>query len=254
MKVLLITQARYGSTRLPGKVLIEILNKQTLLDVHLKRISTSKRIDRAVVATTHEEKASRIIDISFQNGIEAYRGSTHDVLDRFYKTAVLFQAKYIVRVTSDCPLIDGSIIDRVVDYLLANELDYVSNTLERTYPDGLDVEAFTFKALEFAWKEAHLTSDREHVTSFIWRNSSFMNGSLFKSANISCENNFGKMRLTVDELPDLLVVQKLVAELGTDKNWMEYVDFLIQNPAIAALNGHFKCNEGYVKSLAKDIT
>ncbi|MEX6688456.1 glycosyltransferase family protein [Danxiaibacter flavus] len=254
MKVLLITQARYGSTRLPGKVLMEVLNKQTLLDVHLKRILTSKRIDKAVVATTHEKKASRIIDIAFQNGIEAYRGDTHDVLDRFYKTAFLFQPEYIVRVTSDCPLIDGSIIDLVVGHLLANELDYVSNTLERTYPDGLDVEAFTFKALELAWKEAHLNSDREHVTPFIWRNSSFRNGSLFKSANVSCENSFGEMRLTVDEYPDLLVVQKLIVELGTDKNWMAYVDLLIQNPAIAALNSHFKCNEGYVKSLAKDIT
>lgn len=251
MNILAITQARLGSSRLPAKVLKDI-GGITLLELHLRRLKQSRLINKIVVATTLEDGAESICNIATASGLEYYQGSLEDVLDRYYKAASPFKPDYVVRITADCPLLDASVVDEVIEAAVDNKLDYVSNGLERTFPDGLDVEVFTFTALEKAWKEASLLSDREHVTPYIWRNSSFKGGSLFTSKNIFCNKSLGDFRLTVDEPADLTVIRELVERIGNDRPWMEYIDLLEAAPEIRKINGDIECNEGYRKSLDKD--
>lgn len=251
MKILAITQARIGSTRLPEKIL-KTINGETLLEIHLKRILQSQLITKLKVATTIEPDAEKIVAVAGKLGIEVYKGSVNNVLDRFYQTALPEKPDWVVRLTSDCPLIDPVEIDRVIQHALDNDLDYVSNALEPTYPDGLDTEVFKFTALEKAFKEAKITSELEHVTPYIWKNSSYKGGTIFTSDCVMNENDYSAIRLTVDELEDFLVIEKLVQILGTEKPWMDYVRAIEQHPEIKNLNAHFQRNEGYEKSINKD--
>jgi spore coat polysaccharide biosynthesis protein SpsF (cytidylyltransferase family) len=246
MKIVAITQARYGSSRLPGKVLKKI-NGITLLETHLKRALQSKLITKLMVATTREVEADEIVAIAAKCGVSYYQGSTNDVLDRYYQTAKPEQPDYVVRITSDCPLIDSAIIDKVIKYCIEQKVDYVSNTLKSTFPDGMDVEVFKFNALEKAWHEATLTSDREHVTPYIWRNSGFFNQSVFTSLNYSGEEDFSLYRLTIDRQVDFDLIKHLIEVVGDNKSWMDYVVYLKNNPNIFEINSTVKRNEGYTK-------
>lgn len=251
MKILGITQARIGSTRMPEKILKTIMG-QSLLEIHLRRILKSKLITKVKVATTTEEGSDQIIEIVGLLGIDVYKGSIDNVLERFYYTALPEQPDWVVRFTSDCPLIDPEVIDSVIQHAITNNLDYVSNTLDPTFPDGLDTEVFKFSALVKAYNEAQLVSELEHVTPFIWKNSTFKGGSLFSSDCVYNDMDFSNIRLTVDTYEDFLVIEKLVNILGPDKKWMEYVKALQEHPEIMALNSSFKRNEGYEKSLHND--
>ncbi len=251
MKILAITQARTGSTRLPGKVLKRI-GEDTLLDIHLMRALKSEKIDRLVVATTREEADDAIERIAHRNNLACYRGSTQDVLDRFYQTALPYEPQWVVRITSDCPLIDGKLIDEVIKLAVDTNADYASNVLEPTFPDGEDVEIFKFSALEKAWKEATTNADREHVTPYIYRNSSFKGGGLFRSFNLRHPVNYEKVRMTVDEELDFKVIQIMIEKLGLNKDWKTYADFYLSNPEIGGINENIVRNEGYIKSLNAD--
>jgi spore coat polysaccharide biosynthesis protein SpsF (cytidylyltransferase family) len=251
MKILAITQARYGSTRFPGKILKEIMG-QSLLELHLNRIKKSRLISKLMVATTNEPDASKIEDVCKKINIDVYKGSLEDVLERFYYTAKPENPDWLVRLTSDCPLIDPVVIDEVIQYALDNNCDYASNTLKPTYPDGLDVEVFKFSALEKAFKEAVLKSDREHVTPFIWRNSSAKGGNIFLSVSYENKIDFSSIRLTVDKLEDFVVIENLITVLGVNESWEAYVDYLQQHDEIISINKDFIRNEGYQKSLNED--
>lgn len=251
MKILAITQARYGSTRLPAKILKEV-NGATLLETHLYRILKSKLISKVKVATTTEEGAEHIINVAIKLGVESYQGSVNDVLDRFYQTAKPEEPDYVVRITSDCPLIDPMIIDKVIENCITSDCDYVSNVLESTYPDGMDVEVFKFSALEKAWKEAGLQSDREHVTPYIWKNSTQKGGHFFKSMNVANDVDWSKERITVDTADDFLVVKDLIEQVGIEKSCADYVAYLNSHTNIKAINQHYSRNEGYDKSLLND--
>jgi spore coat polysaccharide biosynthesis protein SpsF (cytidylyltransferase family) len=251
MKILAITQARIGSTRLPAKIL-KMINGESILEIHLKRILCSKLITKLKVATTLETDAFKIVEISNKLKVEVYQGSVNNVLDRFYQTALPEEPNWIVRLTSDCPLIDYVEIDRVIHFAVENDLDYASNTLKPTFPDGIDVEVFKFSALEKALKEAKLTSEIEHVTPFIWKNSTFNNGNLFKSDCVINDVDYSSVRLTVDTLEDFQVIEKLVEIIGTDKRWLDYVKVLQSNPNIQKINEKFYRNEGYKKSILND--
>jgi spore coat polysaccharide biosynthesis protein SpsF (cytidylyltransferase family) len=248
MKILAITQARIGSTRLPGKIMKKI-NGETLLEIHLKRILQSKLISKLKVATTLEPDAIQIVDICNKLGVETYRGSLNNVLERFYLTALDEKPDWVVRLTSDCPLIDPIEIDKVINHAVSKNFDYVSNTLQPTYPDGIDVEVFKFSALEKAYREAKLTSELEHVTPFIWKNSTFKGGSLFTSDCVVNEIDFSSFRLTVDTIKDFQVIEKIINLLGENKPWLEYVTNLKDHPEIKELNSKIQRNEGYQKSL-----
>ena len=251
MKIVAVTQARMGSSRLPGKILREI-NNISLLEIHLERIKNSRFVDDIIVATTTKERDSEIIRLCEKLNVATYRGSEEDVLDRFYQALVHLKPDYVVRLTSDCPLIDSILIDKVVRFTKSNNLDYGSNTLRRVFPDGQDVEVFKFNALRTAWESAELKSEREHVTPYIWKNSSSMGGELFLSDNYSEDYNFGEIRMTVDEEEDFEVIKRLVEALGIDKTWLEYTKFLIENPSIKNINSKYRLNEGYEKSLKND--
>jgi len=250
IKTILITQARTGSTRLPGKVLKEIGGK-SLLQIHLERLKKCTKVSEIIVATTTDESDSIIFDKAIQWGYSASRGSESDVLDRFYQAVKLKNADWIVRVTSDCPLIDPVLVDKVIDFVQKNDKDYGSNGLVEHFPDGQDVEVFKFSALEKAWKNAKLLSEREHVTPFIRNNSDYNGGNLFTAINYPCEFDFSKIRMTVDEKSDFELIQILINNLGIEKTWMDYVNYIIDKDLIK-INDTIIRNEGLIKSLKND--
>ncbi len=251
MKIIAVTQARIGSTRLPGKIMKQI-NGVTLLELHLERIRRSKLVDKIIVATTTEQDVIKIIKICDKLDIVTYKGSLNNVLERFYMAVFPESPDWIVRLTSDCPLIDPVEIDKVINHAVSKNFDYVSNTLRPTFPDGMDVEVFKFKTLEKAFNEAKLKSDLEHVTPYIWKNSSFMGGSMFSSDCVVNDIDYSKFRLTVDTLEDFLVIEKLLKNLGKEKSWKEYIDYMVAHPEITQLNAIFQRNEGYQKSINND--
>jgi len=247
-KVIAIIQARMGATRLPGKTMAGIVGKPMLWHV-IKRVKEARSIDKIIVATTTKEEDKKIIDFAKANGIESFAGSEEDVLDRFYEAAKKFKADIIVRITADDPLKDPVIINRVIDFFLKNEdhVDYVSNTLEPTFPEGLDVEVFSFKTLERAWREAKKKSDREHVTPYIWNHPG-----KFKLANIIHEGvNLSHLRWTVDNSKDLEFVRAVYSRLyGEDKLFLmqDVLDLLEKYPHLKKINeGHARFEE-YLKS------
>lgn len=250
LKTVLITQARIGSTRLPGKVLMEI-NQMPLLKIHLDRLKKSKNIDKILVATTDNVEDNIIEKLVIEWGYEVFRGSENDVLDRFYKAVKNINPLWVVRVTSDCPLIDPILVDKVVEVTQAENEDYGSNAIDETFPDGQDVEVFKFTALETAWKNAKKESEREHVTPYIKNNSNFKGENIFSSISYKNNIDYSKIRMTVDELSDFELINKVITELGFNKSWLEYTEYIINNNLVE-INGNIIRNEGYLKSLKND--
>lgn len=253
MKVLAITQARYGSTRLPAKILKEV-NGKTLLEIHLRRILQAKTISQLKIATTDEEGSKFIIAVADKVGVGYHKGSVDDVLSRFYDTAAPEKPDFVIRLTSDCPLIDPSVIDDVVSFAVEHDYDYV-RTDPKSFPDGLDTEVMKFSALERAYKEANMTSEREHVTPYIWKNGTAEGGNKFKSYKL--QNKLGNYdanvyRITIDEPEDFEVLKAVIEALGTERSWKEYIDYLGEHPEIKSLNSKFGYNEGYDKSVNND--
>lgn len=246
MKIIGVTQARIGSSRLPGKVLLTI-NDIPLLAYHLTRAGQSVLVNKWLVATTNEEGSDAICNIAANLNIESYKGSLNDVLDRFYSAVKDEKPDYVVRITSDCPLIDPVLIDETIRFCLENKLDYHSNQSQEAYPDGLDVEVFSFKALEEAWELATAIADREHVTPYIRRNTQT------KIANENIDKAYASLRITVDEPSDFEVVRHLIETLGSGLPWQTYADYLVQHKTIQNINHSIFRNEGYMKSKFNEI-
>lgn len=252
MKIVAVTQARTNSSRLPRKVLLEIKGK-TILEIHLNRLKNSKLVDKLIVATTANKADDSIVEIAKNLNIEFFRGDETDVLDRYYQAVKNENADYIVRITSDCPLIDGEIVDETVKFAIENKLDYSSNRLEYHYPDGIVVEVFTFAALEKAWNEAKLVSEREHVAPYIWKNSTFFGKEIFLSENY-CNTNidYDGVRLTIDEQLDFELIKCVIEKFGDEQSWKFYADYVLNSDELKSLNRHIGKNEGYLKSLSED--
>ena len=250
LKTILVTQARLGSTRLPGKVL-KTIDDKSLLEIHLNRLSKASLVDKIIVATTNKEEDNIIFQNVIKWGFDVYRGSESDVLDRFYQAVKDLDAKWIVRVTSDCPLLDPILIDKVIEFAITNDKDYCSNVLIENFPDGQDIEIFKFSALKMAWENAVKISEREHVTPFIRNNSDFNGGNLFTAVNYPCNNDFSKIRMTVDEIKDFELMKYLIQSLGVNKTWEEYTKYILEN-GIGNINGSIQRNEGMLKSLKND--
>ncbi|PWB52450.1 MAG: hypothetical protein C3F06_07795 [Candidatus Methanoperedenaceae archaeon] len=248
MRIIAIIQARLGSTRLSGKVLLDLKGK-TVLEQVIDRVRASRFIDDVIIATTIIKEDLKIVKLCADHGIRVYCGSENDVLERYYETARLFGADHIVRITSDCPMIDPSIIDDVIDLHLKEKADYTSNTLKETYPDGQDVEIFTFMSLKNAWKNAKLTSEREHVTPYIRNNPEF------KLVNMECGEDMSNKRWTLDNSEDYEFI-KIIFENLYDKNPLfsmeEIVKLINEKPEIERINENIDRNEGYKKSLRED--
>ncbi|MBV9988022.1 MAG: glycosyltransferase family protein [Chitinophagaceae bacterium] len=250
LNTLIITQARMGSSRLPGKIFKEI-NGKTLLEIHTNRLKKARSANAVLVATTDKADDKQVYDLATRLGLLSYRGSESDVLDRFYQAAKELQPQWVVRVTSDCPLVDPALIDSVIAMAKETGVDYCSNILVENFPDGQDIEVFTFRALERSWNEATLPSEREHVTPYMRNNISGKGKSIFSAKNFDCENDYSKIRMTVDEEADFLMMQKLISEMGTERTWKEYVDFMIKS-GLDSYNSDIMRNQGYYKSLEND--
>lgn len=249
IKIAVIIQARMGSKRLPKKVLTEIEGNSMLWHL-INRLKHSKHDPEIIIATTISEEDKDILKLAEDLGIKSFAGSIDDVLDRFYQTAAKYNPEIIVRITADCPLMDPEVFDKVVQFFLDGEFDYTTNTLPSTYPDGLDVEVFTFKALEKAWKEARLSSEREHVTPYIRKHPD-----IFKLGNIKNEIDLSSLRWTVDEKEDLQFVREIYKNLYSKKKVFlmnNILELLKEKPELMKINNQFMRNEGYIKSLKED--
>jgi spore coat polysaccharide biosynthesis protein SpsF len=230
-QVLAIIQARMGSTRLPGKVLAEIEGRPMLWHV-LQRTQAADSLDEVVVATTTEPADDLIVSLCRESGTVCFRGSEKDVLDRYYQAARLHRAPVIVRITSDCPLIDPEIVDKTVRQFMVEQPDYASNCLVRTYPRGLDTEVFTFRALEVAWNEAGQSYERAHVTPYLYQNPE-----RFKVLSVMGNKDYSFYRWTVDTPEDFEFVRAVYARFaGVGFLWNDVLRLLEREPALAEIN------------------
>ncbi len=246
MKIIGVTQARIGSSRLPRKVLLEVEGK-SLLAYHLERAKQSRLVNQWIVATTDEAQSDLIGEIATQLGITSFKGSLNDVLDRFYQAVKEENPDYVVRVTSDCPLLDAALLDETVQYCIDHQLEYYANSLQESYPDGLDVEVFTFNALKEAWQNATAVADREHVTPYIRRNAQVF------APKTTIDKKYSELRITVDEPSDFEVIRHLIENLGPNQPWKTYADYLLQHQEIQNINHSILRNEGYMKSKFNEI-
>jgi glutamate-1-semialdehyde aminotransferase/spore coat polysaccharide biosynthesis protein SpsF (cytidylyltransferase family)/predicted dehydrogenase len=246
--VVAIIQARMGSSRLPGKSLAQIEKRPMLWHV-IHRVKRASLIDRVVVATSTSPADDAIEKMCQENDVPCYRGSEHDVLDRFYGAARGEKASQVVRITADCPLIDPEVIDRVVRRFQRGDLDYASNAMVRSYPDGLDTEIFSFSALERAWHEASRTSEREHVTPYL-------RSDKFRTANV--ENNstpfYQHYRWTVDEAEDLEFIRAVYRALRDRESFgmKDVLELIEKTPGLDKMNSEIVSNRGYYKSLFEE--
>ena len=236
MNVVCIIQARIGSTRLPGKVLKNICGK-TVLQHDIDRLRRVKNIDEIVIATTILEKDEAITKEADRLGLKYFRGSEEDVLSRYYYAAKENNADVVVRVTSDCPLIDSEVTEKIIQYYIENndKYDYVSNTIDRTYPRGLDTEVFSFSSLQKAFNEASSMRDREHVTPYIWDNPH-----LFRLFQYKNQTDYSNLRWTLDTAEDFELINRvynfLYAEKGNNFNIDDIIELYRKHPELIDIN------------------
>ncbi|UCH09006.1 MAG: glycosyltransferase family protein [Deltaproteobacteria bacterium] len=233
-RVIAIVQARMGSTRLPGKVLKDLAGEPVLTRC-INRVRRSQLLDEVVLATTWQKADEAIVRLCAEHGWPCFRGSEEDVLDRYYQAALSYQAQVVVRITSDCPLIEPEVVDQVVKEFLDHQpnLDYAANNLPpRSYPRGLDTEVIGFKPLERAWREDQNPSWREHVTPYIYRNPE-----RFRLCSIVSETDYSSLRWTVDTPEDLVFVRCVYENFGHDHfSWHDVLMLLDMHPEILEIN------------------
>lgn len=243
-----IIQARMGSTRLPGKVLMKV-GGITVLEYTIKRIQRSKKINKIVVATTNEKEDDAIVAHCKKIGVDCFRGSTEDVLARYWHCALKYPAyDIVVRLTGDCPLNDPIVIDKTILLLQKGKYDFAStrDINRSTFPDGIVVEVFTRNTLEETYRNAKLFSEREHVTLYMRKN-----GNISKATLDAPEDN-SRFRVTIDN-PEDFEVLKFLIEYG--KNTDPYEKFILllkEYPEVAQKNMHIGRDEGMIKSLRED--
>lgn len=234
MKVVAIVQARMGSSRLPGKVMLDLAG-ETVLGRCIRRLQRASTLDAVVVATTTNEMDQAIVDYCAKKKWPVIRGSESDVLARYFQAASQHEADVVVRVTSDCPIIEPMLVDQVVNTFMeqAPRVDYVANTLPpRNFPRGLDTEVFSFESLTRAHQSATGSAEREHVTPYIWQNPTE-----FRLDRIGYEENLSAMRWTVDTLEDYELIRRIYHHIGHDEfSWQDVLHLLHEYPEWLALN------------------
>ncbi len=222
-----------GSTRLPGKALKD-LSGQPMLERVINRSKRAKFLDAVVVATTVKPTDDAIVDLCGTHDWAYFRGSEEDVLDRYYQAALAFKADVIVRITSDCPLIEPEIVDKVIGEFLVQypDVDYASNNIVRTYPHGLDLQVFSLKTLETAWHEDSSPLGREHVVPYMWHHPE-----KFRCIDVTDDQDHSHMRWTVDTIEDFTFVSKIYDHFKHDEfTWKEVLRLLENNPEWVEIN------------------
>jgi len=243
-----IIQARMGSTRLPGKVMLPVDDSNPVIWYVVNQMKHSKLCEKLIVATTNLVEDEKIVDFAKKNSLYYFRGSAEDCLDRYYHCAKSFSISTIVRITCDNPLIDPTLVDDSVYLFKSGRYDYVSNCKPRTFPQGTEVEVFSFDALKRAWEEANKPSEREHVTPHFYNNPD-----KFKIFNITNQKNISALRWTVDRGEDLELVKIIVSKIKKTPILMkDILQLLEKEPELAKINNNYIMDEGYSKSLEKD--
>jgi len=251
MKYVAMIQARVDSSRLRNKVLMKVVGKPILQHV-IEHVQQSQRISEVIVVTSIEKSNLPILALCADLGVRVFAGAENDVLDRYYQAARLWKPDYVVRVTGDCPLFDGSLLDKAIDSLKPSA-DYLG-MISETFADGLDIEIIKYDALHKSWKNAKLQSQREHVTQYILQNSDIFELQDF----VSPIGNFGSERWTLDEKEDFLFISAIINGLAAESKeifgYQDVLRFLDQHPELRSLNQKFSRNEGLKRSLANDYT
>ena len=225
MNITCIIQARLGSKRFPGKVLKTVLNK-SIIELVVDRVRLSKKINQIVVAIPNTKVDDKLFYYLKKRNIKIFRGSEKNVLKRFYEAAKIYNSKIIVRITSDCPLVDPKIIDSMIKLLIDKKKDYVSNASPPSFPDGLDVEVFNFKSLRKAYFSTKDKYDLEHVTPF------FRKSGKFNTYNYASEQDYSNFRVTLDEKKDLDLIRNIYSFYKPNKNfgWDKLKKLIIKKP------------------------
>ncbi|MEC7929572.1 MAG: aminotransferase class III-fold pyridoxal phosphate-dependent enzyme [Pseudomonadota bacterium] len=248
MKVVAIVQARLGSVRLPKKVLKPITGKP-MIELLLNRLSKSKELSDIIVATSNRIENDELESLIETLGFKCTRGSEYDVLSRFYESAKSCQADVIVRITGDCPLVDSELVDKCVREYMKNDIDYFSNIDPITYPDGLDIEVFSFESLQRAYQDASSKYDREHVTTYIRNSEAFMKASIQNSKDLS------EQRWSVDEPEDLELIRNIFEYFAPDIyfSWKKVSELIISKPELFKINESIKNNEGSIMGTGQKL-
>ncbi|MBW7474982.1 glycosyltransferase family protein [Paenibacillus oenotherae] len=237
MRNVAIIQARMGSSRLPGKVLLPLADKTVLAHV-INRVSSVPQIDEVVIATTINSIDDPIVEEATRLGASVYRGSEGHVLSRYYEAAIRSKADTVVRITSDCPVIDPAITDAVITFYNEQAVDYASNTIERTFPRGLDTEVFSMESLERAYHEANTESQFEHVTPYLYQHPE-----LFKLAFFTGKEDHSEHRWTLDTAEDYQLLTEIYNRLYSSNqmfHWKEVLELMHENPDLLLINAHIE--------------
>ncbi len=247
--ILAVMQARSSSSRLPGKVLLPLAG-EPMLARQIERVLRSRRIDRLVLATSTDPADDAVAELGARAGIAVSRGSLDDVLDRVLQVVLPHDPAWVVRLTGDCPLADPAVIDHVIDAALTSDADYVSNAVEPTWPDGLDVEVVRASVLRQIAAEPRTPAEREHVTLAVHRRPD-----RFKVVHVKQDRDLSALRWTVDAPSDLDFVRCVYDRLYAKKpdfDTQDVLDLLAREPELAAMNGDIARNEGLMRSLAAE--
>ena len=239
MKIAAIVQARMGSSRFPGKVM-KLIQDVPMIEILIKRLSKSKLIHQIIVATSRNDENTPLVNHLESMNIECEIGSEEDVLSRYYNAAKKNQVDVVVRITGDCPLVDANLVDRCIREFIDKDVSYVSNVLPCTFPDGLDVEVFSFESLEDAYLNNTLSTEKEHVTPYI------INSENYKKSNIEHSKDLSKSRWTVDEILDFEVIKEVFNYFSPNIyfSWEEVVKLESENPDIFSKNKNINRNDG----------
>ncbi|MGO4374511.1 NTP transferase domain-containing protein [Paenibacillus sp. MCAF20] len=237
MRTVAIVQARLGSTRLPSKVLMPLMDK-TVLEHVVDRLRKVPLIDEVVIATTIKPSDDAIITEAERIEAAWYRGSEENVLSRYYEAAKQYNADIVIRITSDCPVIDPEVTNETIRFFMDRKVDYASNTIERTFPRGLDTEVFTMEGLELAYQEAHSADHFEHVTPYFYQNPS-----RFKLAYYTGDADYSHYRWTLDTEEDYRHLTEIYNHLytaGDTFHWSEAIKLMKRYPALVDINKHIE--------------
>jgi spore coat polysaccharide biosynthesis protein SpsF len=229
-----IVQARMGSTRLPGKVMLPLLGEPILTHV-MRRAGRARRLDACVVATSTSAEDDAITELAAREGWPCERGSLDDLLDRYVMAARAQRAEVVIRITSDCPLIDPDVIDQSIATFERGAYDYASTALEpRTLPRGIDVEVMSLAALERAWREDDDPAWREHATPYIYRHPE-----RFRICRVGFDEDHSGHRWTVDTPEDLELVRRIYDAFGRDDfTWRDVLALVETHPDWEDVNRH----------------
>jgi len=243
METAIILQARLGSKRLPGKVLKKV-NGKSILEYVIKRLKKTKLSKNIIVATTKRNEDQKIIKVAKQMNCYTFRGSTNNVLNRYYKAASYYKVKNIVRVCSDSPLIDPKIIDKVYFFYLKNNYDYVSNKLFPSYPMGMGVEILNFQSLEMANKSSNNNYEKEHVTVYVLKRPK-----KFKIGNIRLKKKLLNYRVVLDYAEDFKLISNILKHFNKQKKFFtlkDIIKYIDRNPILKKINSRNLTKYGYL--------